>query len=191
MQIYVSVLHGSLLAWCSCGMWLGYSLTMSNVFCSCMQPVKPRPMPWRLRRLSWRESTPPSRRRCGLRLSSIALGLRRNHAHLCILVVQPHRGTRWTTTPSSSTLWQQSLPWRRLRTTTRLCSLCTCVPTNLRSSRLWRSCMTLTWLKSTLLSGTEVFLFVSRADPHYCHPIYTTHSTLDRYMYIMIQTRQH
>lgn len=59
----------------------------------------------------------------------------------------------WITMPSSSSPWQQSLLWRKLKITTHLCSLWMSRPTNIRSSTLSRSCMTLTSPKSTHSSG--------------------------------------
>lgn len=58
--------------------------------------------------------------------------------------------------PSSSSPWQQSPPWRRLRTTTHLCSLWTSRQTSTRSSTLSRSCTTLTSPKLTHSSGKSL-----------------------------------
>lgn len=60
--------------------------------------------------------------------------------------------------PSSSSPWQQSPPWKKLRTTTPLCLLWTSRQTNIRSSTLSRSCMTLMLPKSTLSSGRNLNL---------------------------------
>lgn len=59
--------------------------------------------------------------------------------------------------PLSSSPWQQSPPWKRLRTTTPLCLLWTSRQTNIRSNTLSRSCMTLMLLKSTLSSGRNLW----------------------------------
>lgn len=69
----------------------------------------------------------------------------------------------WITMPSSSSPWQQSPPWRRLRTTTHLCSLWTSRQTSIRSSTLSRSCTTSTSPKSTRSSGRSL-------DPVSCCP---------------------
>ncbi len=61
----------------------------------------------------------------------------------------------WIIMPSSSSPWQQSPQWRRLRTTIHLCSLLTSRQTNIKSNTLSRSCTTLTSPKSTLSSGNN------------------------------------
>ena len=62
--------------------------------------------------------------------------------------------TNLITLPSSSILWPQSRPWRRLKTTTHLCSLSMWELTSPRSRHQWKSCTTLRLPKSTLWSGT-------------------------------------
>ena len=65
--------------------------------------------------------------------------------------------TNLITLPSSSILWPQSRPWRRLKTTTHLCSLSMWELTSPRSRHQWKSCTTLRLPKSTLWSGTCFF----------------------------------
>ena len=72
---------------------------------------------------------------------------------LNILRRAPPGETSLTTVPSSSSPWLLSQPWRRQKTTIHLCSLWLSRPTSTRSNRLWRSCMTLMWPRSTPWSG--------------------------------------
>ena len=61
--------------------------------------------------------------------------------------------TSLTTTPSSSSVWPPSQPWRKWKIPAHLCSLWRSRPTSPRSNRLWRSSMTLTWPRSMSWSG--------------------------------------
>lgn len=101
--------------------------------------LKPR----RLKSLCWRVFRELGKEKCALMSTFTALKLSASEGPLSTQGVLLQGSINLTTMPSSSILWLQSQPWKKLRTITLLCLLSMCELTSPKSRRLWRSCMTL------------------------------------------------
>jgi len=101
--------------------------------------LKPR----RLKSLCWRVFRELQKEKCALMSIFTALKLSASEGPLSTQGVLLQGPINLTTMPSSSILWPQSQPWKKLKTITLLCLLSMCELTSPKSRRLWRSCMTL------------------------------------------------
>lgn len=101
--------------------------------------LKPR----RLKSLCWRVFRELQKEKCALTSIFTALKLSASEGPLSTQGILLQGAINLTTMPSSSILWPQSRPWKKLKTITLLCLLLMCELTSPKSRRLWRSCMTL------------------------------------------------
>ena len=108
---------------------------------------------WRQRKQCWKASQPHTQKE-DLQVTHIPMteDTVAPKAALSILRRAPPGETSSNTTPSSSSPDYWVSPGED-KTTIHLCSLWKSRPTSTRSNRLWRSCMTLMWPRSTPWSG--------------------------------------